>query len=235
MSTILVVDDSSTMRMKCSQILKHHGFTVYEADNGEVALQKVEEVNPDVILLDIIMPKMDGYEVLRVLKNDEKYNKIPVILITVKAEGDDIVTGLNEGADDYVSKPFREQELVARVNAMVRVKYLFDKLTIQNQSLQKVNTELYNAHQTILEQEKISLVGQLMVGIHHELRNPLAAALSDAQIVLKFFRNEGEQFYFVSDIEEQLQRMKEILNNIFVKDTIELEEYIDGIQMVKLK
>lgn len=234
MPKILVVDDSPTIRIRCNRILISQGFEVFEAVDGEDALEKVKAVYPDVILLDLIMPKLNGHEVLAFLKKNEVFANIPVIMFTVKKAGEDIVDGLNKGADEYIGKPFSAQELTARVNAMWRIKSYYDKLSEQSASITRLYQELFEAQQKISEQEKVALVGQLMVGIHHELRNPLAAALSDAQILLSFFQSVGEQQYFVADIEEQLQRIKNILDNIKVRDSIELDDYIDDIKMVKL-
>lgn len=227
MTNVLVVDDSQIMRKKAIDILQKQNFVTFEAHNGKQALSMIDEVNPDIILLDVIMPEMGGYEILKILKGDQKYEHIPVIMITVKAEKDDIVEGLNMGADDYVTKPFDPMELLARINACIRVKDLRDKLVEQHSLLS-------DANKTIAEQEKIAIIGQFMVGVHHELRNPLAAAMSYSQILLKYFNVEEEQRFYLSDIEEQLQAMKLILNNIKEMDSITLEEYVDGVTMVKL-
>ncbi len=115
--TILVVDDKANVRQLLSEYLTGQGFKVVTATNGREALYTARHEVPDVILLDIMMPEMDGYEFLREYRRERS---IPVIIITAKEEETDAVLGLELGADDYVIKPFRMRELAARVKAVLR-------------------------------------------------------------------------------------------------------------------
>jgi DNA-binding response OmpR family regulator len=115
--TILVVDDKANVRQLLSEYLTGQGFRVVTATNGREALYAARHETPDVILLDIMMPEMDGYEFLREYRRERS---VPVIIITAREEETDAVLGLELGADDYVIKPFRMRELVARVRAVLR-------------------------------------------------------------------------------------------------------------------
>ncbi len=115
--TILVVDDKANVRQLLSEYLTGQGFRVVTATNGREALYAARHEIPDVILLDIMMPEMDGYEFLREYRRERS---VPVIIITAREEETDAVLGLELGADDYVIKPFRMRELVARVRAVLR-------------------------------------------------------------------------------------------------------------------
>jgi len=115
--TILVVDDKANVRQLLSEYLTGQGFKVVTATNGREALYAARHETPDVILLDIMMPEMDGYEFLREYRRERS---VPVIIITAREEETDAVLGLELGADDYVIKPFRMRELVARVRAVLR-------------------------------------------------------------------------------------------------------------------
>ena len=115
--TILVVDDKANVRQLLSEYMTGQGFKVVTATNGREALYAARHETPDVILLDIMMPEMDGYEFLRAYRRERS---IPVIIITAKEEETDAVLGLELGADDYVIKPFRMRELAARVKAVLR-------------------------------------------------------------------------------------------------------------------
>ena len=114
---ILVVDDEERMVRFIRMNLEHDGFQVSEAFNGKQAVQKLRDVNPDLILLDVMMPDLDGFDVLEMIR---EISNVPVIMLTAKSEEDDRVRGLELGADDYVAKPFSPRELVSRVRAVMR-------------------------------------------------------------------------------------------------------------------
>ncbi len=114
---ILVVDDEERMVRFIRLNLEHDGFRVIEAYNGTQAMNKVRTNLPDLVLLDVMMPDVDGFEVLRIIR---EVSSVPVIMLTAKGEEDDRVRGLELGADDYVTKPFSPRELVSRVRAVLR-------------------------------------------------------------------------------------------------------------------
>ncbi|KRE72940.1 response regulator transcription factor [Paenibacillus sp. Soil750] len=114
---IMIVDDEPKIIRFIAANLKSLGFETVACQNGAEALEKAEAVDPDLILLDLMMPGMDGFEVLRRLRT---YSSVPVIMLTARSNGADKVQGLNLGADDYLTKPFSLDELFARVNAVLR-------------------------------------------------------------------------------------------------------------------
>lgn len=117
---ILVVEDEADLLEAVSFALKKDGLKPIPAKNGEEALRLVEERSPDLVLLDLMLPGLDGLEVCRRLRSTEKTARIPIIMVTAKAEETDAIIGLGVGADDYIRKPFGLQELVARVRAVLR-------------------------------------------------------------------------------------------------------------------
>ena len=117
MKTILVVDDKTSVRTLVRDYLREQGFYVMEADNGQTALYAARQDKPDLILLDIMMPEMNGYEFMRSYR---KESDTPIIMLTAKLEESDKVIGLELGADDYITKPFGMRELVARINTVLR-------------------------------------------------------------------------------------------------------------------
>jgi diguanylate cyclase (GGDEF)-like protein len=117
---ILIVDDDPDIRTFLEVTLRIAGFSSATAENGAAAVDLARELNPSLILLDIMMPQMDGIEAIRQLRADPRTSQIPVIMVTAKAQGPEKVQGLAEGADDYVTKPFDPDELVARVHATLR-------------------------------------------------------------------------------------------------------------------
>ena len=128
---ILVVDDTSANIQAVTAILREHGYQISVATNGRQALSVLERVRPDLILLDVLMPEMDGFEACRRIKHNPAYQDIPIIFLTAKTDATDIVRGFELGAVDYVPKPFNAYELLARVNTHLTL----DRLNRQNEQL----------------------------------------------------------------------------------------------------
>jgi twitching motility two-component system response regulator PilH len=120
MSTVLVVDDSSTIREMVAELLTQHGLTVVQATDGLDAKEKIQVSRPDVVLTDIIMPNMNGYELCRWVKNEPKTKDIPVIMFTTKSEEFDRYWGLKQGGDAYITKPYQPQELLDTINKLLK-------------------------------------------------------------------------------------------------------------------
>jgi DNA-binding response OmpR family regulator len=119
MARILIVEDEANIFKLVSFRLKHLGHEVLWAQNGGQALETAHAEKPDLILLDVMIPVYDGFQVLRKLKADAETQRIPVIMLTARGHEKDVVTGIESGADDYVVKPFSFPELVARLNAVL--------------------------------------------------------------------------------------------------------------------
>lgn len=140
---ILIVDDEPFNLDLLEQEFMDYDYLIERAVNGVEALEKADSFQPDVILLDFMMPKMNGLEVVKRLRANERQSGIPVILLTAKATQEDKVAGLDAGADDYVTKPFDSFELLARVRAMLRIKQMHDALEEWNRTLaDKVNQQV---------------------------------------------------------------------------------------------
>lgn len=120
MSKVLVVEDSVTQREMISSLLKNSGLTVAVAGDGVEALARLQNTIPDVVVLDIVMPRMNGYEVCRRIKSDAKTKNIPVVMCSSKGEEFDRYWGLKQGADAYIAKPFQPTELVGTVKQLLR-------------------------------------------------------------------------------------------------------------------
>ncbi|TIR45917.1 MAG: response regulator, partial [Mesorhizobium sp.] len=132
---ILAVDDTPENLEILRMRLEANGYEVVTAADGEEGLAKARELTPDLILLDIMMPKLDGISVVRMLKQDQSLRSIPVILVTAKADTRDVVEGLDAGGDDYLTKPFEHRALLARVRSMLRQKGLHDTVASQAKRL----------------------------------------------------------------------------------------------------
>jgi CheY-like chemotaxis protein len=163
-SRILVVDDLPQNLELVEAHLGTLGHTVATASNGVDALRMIQENAPHLILLDVMMPGLDGYEVCRRLKADESTAFIPVLILTALSAPDEIGRAMEAGADDFLQKPFSRLELLIRVRSLLRLKKLHDQL------------ENYR---------RMATVGEMVSGIACEMRNPLAITSSAAQILLR--------------------------------------------------
>lgn len=138
---ILIVEDDPLEADLLRQELADHGYKIRWADDGEKGLQIIQESLPDLVLLDILLPKMDGFEVVKKIKVNPKTRFIPVIMVTALADMEERVKGLDSGADDYISKPFKTFELLARVRSMLRIRKIYLELTSARAKLRESHEE----------------------------------------------------------------------------------------------
>jgi signal transduction histidine kinase len=172
MASILVVDDTPDMVTLMTMAVKKQGYTAITASNGLQALELAATMRPDAILLDIMMPGMDGIQVLSTLKQDPALCDIPVILVTAKGEDDDVISGLDAGAHDYVTKPFKREILAARLRSAVRIKQHRDTLLKLTQQLQTEITDRERMQRELAQAQKLESIGHLAAGIAHEINTP---------------------------------------------------------------
>lgn len=191
---ILVVDDSENSLVLLSSKMEVDGYDVETAKNGLEALKKVGVFHPDLILLDVMMPVMDGYEACRRLKSEEETRYIPVVMLTARSELEDKVMGLEMGAEDYIVKPYSLVEVSARVRSLLRMRVLQTKLR---------------------ETEKMAALGEMVDGIAHEIRNPLttiggmARRLHEHEIDEEHKRHADAIIKAVMRMERMMQRIDE--------------------------
>jgi len=157
---ILAVDDVPTNLQILRVRLESQGYEVVTAADGEDALARARELQPDLILLDVMMPKLDGISVLKQLKQDATLRFVPVILVTAKADSRDVVLGLEAGGDDYLTKPFDQAALVARVRSLLRAKELHDTVQLQATQL-KEQTEQLSSWNRLLEERVATQLAEI--------------------------------------------------------------------------
>ena len=138
---ILVVDDTPMNVKLLEGVLSGHGYQVITAPSGPAALERVREDRPDLVLLDVVMPEMSGYEVCRRLRAEEATRLLPIVMVTALDPGTERVKGIEVGADDFLTKPINQPELLARVRSLLRIKALHDKLEELNRTLERRVTE----------------------------------------------------------------------------------------------
>lgn len=193
---IVIVDDQANNLRVLSGILQQAGYKVRPALDGEVALKAIRTAPPDVILLDIRMPGMDGYEVCRQLKADEKTREIPVIFISALHDVEDKLAAFQAGGVDYVSKPFQMEEVLARVSMHMALYRARQEIEVREESLRRHLQELEAAHQKLkemssqlLQAEKLASIGLLAAGVAHEINNPIGFINSNLNTLKHYVAN----------------------------------------------
>lgn len=180
MPRVVIAEDNPDMRELLRFVLSKD-YQVRVAENGREALGLVRRLCPDIVLTDVMMPEMSGTELCDALKSDPSTSHIPIVLVTSKAEHEMKVRGLELGADDYVTKPFHPRELLARVQALVRVHLLKEELKARNESLEAALGELRDTQEILIQTERRAAVGELAAGVAHEVNNPVNFSLNAAR------------------------------------------------------
>ncbi len=194
MTKVLVVDDMPDMARLMMRAVEDQGHEVSVAGDGQFALQMASAERPDVVLLDIMMPRMSGIEVLRHLKEDAQLRAIPVILVTAKGEDKDVIAGLGAGAHDYVTKPFKKEILAARVRSAVRIKQNHDRLVQLNKQLQEEIAERERMQHELARAQKLESIGHLAAGIAHEINTPAQYVGDNTRFLQEAFADFDDLF-----------------------------------------
>ncbi len=172
-NTILVVDDIPTNLQVLFDLLSAQGYRVAIAKNGETALQRLQSSQPNLILLDVMMPGIDGFVTCQRLKANPATRDIPVIFMTALSDAVDRVKGLSLGAVDYITKPIQHEEVLARIQIHLQLRHATDIMEQRTHELSQALESLNQAQQHLARGEKMSALGHLMAGIAHEINNPV--------------------------------------------------------------
>jgi two-component system, sensor histidine kinase and response regulator len=190
---ILIADDEPSVVDMLEGVLIRQGYVVEVACDGDEVLSKVESCHPDLILLDVTMPKKDGYEVLKILRQRKETADIPVMMVTGRGDIPDKITGLHLGAGDYLTKPFNVEELVARV---------------------KVHLKGKRGVEEKIKAEKLVALSTMIDGLAHEVRNPLSVIGGFVHILLKKTEPDDPRFQYVLAISREVNRLERMMNDI---------------------
>jgi two-component system sensor histidine kinase/response regulator len=237
---VLIVDDIPANLNFVSDVLFQEGLEITVATNGSDALEIANLKIPDLILLDISMPQMDGYEVCTKLKANEVTEKIPVIFLTAKIESEDIIKGFEVGAVDYVGKPFNAMELVSRVKTHLELKdnreqleqmnlLLEDKVRERTQELQDKHAEVEEAYEQLSKLDKAK--NEFIMHINHELRTPLQGIHGYSKLLEEYTQNE-EQAEFVSGLNRLTARLVRLSEMTLLFTELKADNYKTELQPI---
>jgi signal transduction histidine kinase len=224
MFKILIVEDTLTIREEIHDILVMEGYTVFEAENGSIGFEIALKKHPDLIISDILMPKLNGFEMYKKLQNNKTTKLIPLIFLSAKAEKSDIRAGMNLGAEDYLTKPIDVEDLLNTVKIKIDKKLLLaqetiDKTTTISAILQQQKKELDNYAQLISHELKTPLrnISDILTWIREELAHPISSENSINSIELLEKKVERMELLLT-----KLEQYKNIRSSSFKKNKINL-------------
>jgi signal transduction histidine kinase len=228
---ILIVDDQEKNIKLLKGMLFSQNYQLFEACNGEEALGLVDDIHPDLILLDVMMPGINGFEVCRQLKQDDKTKTIPIVMVTALSEKEHRVKALEAGADDFLSKPVDHTELVIRIKSLLRIKSYHDELLDSYIEIAEKNDKLLE-----LEKIKESLTHMII----HDLRNPLGALSGFIELSLLQQNLSEDQLELIQGCASSCHDLKDMVQSLLdihkmeegklelKKETLHLGEVIDS-------
>ncbi|QZY56619.1 ATP-binding response regulator [Crassaminicella profunda] len=210
---ILIADDSQLNLRIIGDVIKSNGYEPIVVSRGNEVFKYAKKEKPELILLDIIMPKMDGYEVCEILKTNKETKDIPIIFLTGQSKIEDVAKGFEVGAVDYINKPFHEVELIARVKTHLQLKKLHDKLRKSNKQLHKMNIELLKANE-IIQYNKLQT--EFFANISHEFRTPLNLIFSTIQLFELCMQDhlDTKDSKYIKIMKQNCYRLLRLVNNL---------------------
>lgn len=207
--TILIVDDEPALLMGLAATIRRHGYNVITAADGNEGLGKAKEAQPDLILSDVMMPPPNGFELRRMMSLDPALASTPFIFLTARSNVEDRVSGIREGADDYITKPFSTEELLARIEAVFR----------------RVKTEQARGREqmkAIAQQDMDKLRYEILQNFHHELRTPLVNILMPLELAANNrFNDPAEQSKFINIALSNADRLESLVTDLILLSNID--------------
>lgn len=202
--TVLVVEDDAEMREILQAEFELEGLTVLTATNGSEAVTTTRRLKPDLILMDVKMPAMDGIEATRLVKSNEETKHIPIVMLTAAGNREDIVAGLEAGAIDYITKPFFMPELKARLKAVLQHKIMYD--------------ELKRIQDTLIRNERLRTMKELTEAVQGSINGPLTVILGRIHLLRRKHGDLSEDD--VKTLENAANKIRDIVNHLGIVECL---------------
>jgi two-component system NtrC family sensor kinase len=218
---ILLIEDDLHMSTLITILLEEAGYTVTTADTAGKGLQAARSQAPDLVLLDWMLPDQPGIEVCQILKQETSHTFLPILMLTARGKLTDRVAGLDAGADDYLTKPFDSEELLARVRSLMRIRgaeiervSALDALESKHQELQSTYNELRGTKSQLIQSAKLAALGALISGVSHELANPLMQLHTTADELQSALENNPQVQPQLETLNQNIKHIRKILYSL---------------------
>lgn len=225
--TVLVADDDPDILNIVSSILEVSGYVVVRAKDGLEGAQIISHALPDLAILDLSMPGMGGQELCRLLRSMPEGQLVPVMILTARDGVEDKVSALQDGADEYVTKPFNPSELLARVRALLRIRLL-------NLSLFEKNSELRAMQKKLVERERALAVNQLVGAVAHNMGQPLSAIMLNLHLLQQLSPADERYQKAFAAVHSDARRLVELLEQMKKVDAESTAEYFGDTAILAL-
>lgn len=204
---ILVVDDNEDILAYLEVFLTSKGYEVTTSSSGEKAIEVAKKITPDLIILDIKMPKMDGYQTCEQLRSNGLTRLIPIIFISAESRTEEsVIKGLNLGGNDYVTKPFNDEELIARIESLIRT---------------------HSEYKIQIIDEKLKALFEIIGSLSHKINQPLTGILGNAELILRSMSEDDKNYKRVQNIHTSAQKIVETMQSFREIRHYELKDYLN--------
>jgi signal transduction histidine kinase len=247
-ATILVVDDEVNNRNVMVAQLASEGYELLTAASGEEALELIDRRLPALILLDVILPGISGFDVAEILKSEERTAGVPIIMLTALGDSDSRLTALNNGAEEFLTKPVARAELQARIHNLLKLKKCQDRLADQvvsrTNALESANQQVSELRDQLLHSEKLAAIGQLAAGVAHEINNPvgfvnanlgtLKGYVKDILRMMRAYESACGESPVDAAVDAKLKQLRRDLEMDYLSDDapILIDESLEGLSRV---
>jgi DNA-binding response OmpR family regulator len=225
---ILIADDDPDSRIVVASVISILGHSPVVVNGGGEAIEECERELPDLAIVDYMMPSLTGIEMCHKLKTIPGGELVPILMLTARDSMQDKISALEEGVDDYLTKPFNYQELRARVKALLRVRDLNLKLVAKNEELKRMQERL-------VATERQVAVGQLAGTAAHQLGQPLSAIMLNCFLLEKLPKEDPKFMGAIAAVKSDVRRMVEMIDSLRNIKASSREEYFEGTEILKLK
>jgi signal transduction histidine kinase len=206
---ILIIDDDPALLMGLAATIKKHGYRIITAENGNQGFEKAKEVLPDLILSDVMMPPPNGFELRKLMSLEPRLSSIPFIFLTARSDLDDKVTAISDGADDYITKPFVTNELIARIGAVIR-------------RVQIAESHGRDQAKVIADADLERVRHEILQNFHHEIRTPLTNIMMPLKLAIENkFSDTQEQSKFLKMALSNADRLESLTTDLILLSNID--------------